>query len=79
MPSTINEMLNSGGTFEVENSTYNVYHPEKDILNSRKIILKIQPRIFFPATRISFLVQEFLLMTLRTNLVTRIFFPYTGS
>ena len=40
-------------------------HPEKDILNSRIVIPKIQPRIFFLATsfilegRILFLGQEF--------------------
>jgi len=33
--------------------------PEKDILNSRIIFLKIQPRIFFLATRVLFLQQEF--------------------
>jgi len=34
-------------------------HSEKDILHSRIIILKIQPRIFFIATRVLFLEQEF--------------------
>jgi len=33
--------------------------PEKDILNSRIIILEIQPRKFFLATRILFLRQDF--------------------
>jgi len=40
-------------------SSISVYtHPEKDILNSRIIIPKIQPRIFFLAARVLFLQQE---------------------